>query len=202
MLNYISTNKGKYLRVKELADEYDIDVSHLNIDIDELEISDVEMVSKDKAYKAYNKVNNPVLVEDSGFYIEDYPNKKNFPGTLVKRSGISNNIELLLKTMADQTNRKCYFISCVTYYDGEEYYQFKSYSYGVLATEKRGTLPNSARSRLWEVFIPDGYIKTLAEMTDNERQEKSSNSNSAFKQFFEWYKEKVKILKKSIEKNT
>ena len=77
MLNYISTNKGKYLRVKELADEYDIDVSHLNIDIDELEISDVEMVSKDKAYKAYNKVNNPVLVEDSGFYIEDYPNTYN-----------------------------------------------------------------------------------------------------------------------------
>ena len=188
-LVYVTTNKGKYLRVKRLGEKNHIDIEELNIDIEELEVSEVETVSKDKAIKAYQVVQKPVFVEDSGFYIDGFPNKQNYPGTLVKRSGVSSNIEQLLQDMKDVENRFCYFVSCVTYYDGEHIKQFKEYSNGLLATEKRGQLPEEARSRLWEVFIPEGYTKTLAEMTTEERREREKSNHSAFNTFMEWYKE-------------
>ena len=137
--------------------------------------------------KAYNIVHGPCFVEDSGFYIEGYPGKKDYPGTLVKRSGISTNIEELLEVMKDVENRNCYFASCVTYYDGVEYKQFLSYSKGILSKEKKGILPEKARSRLWEVFIPEGFTKTLAEMTNEERELRNKKTHSAFSQFMTWY---------------
>ncbi len=196
-LAYMTTNRGKYLRVQKLGIENNLEIEEYVDEIDELEVSDVSEVSKDKAIKAYNKLLKPVFVEDSGFYINGYPNKKNYPGTLVKRSGISTNIEQLLETMKEVENRDCEFISCVTYYDGEEIKQFISSSKGVLTTEIRGEITENARSRLWQVFIPEGYEKTLAEMTDEERKRRSAKTNSAFQQFIDWY-----VNKKSVnEKN-
>ena len=186
-LYYITTNKGKFKRVEDLCRIYNIDVIEVNKDIDELEINKVEEVSKDKEQKAYNIVHGPCFVEDSGFYIEGYPGKKDYPGTLVKRSGISTNIEELLEVMKDVENRNCYFASCVTYYDGVEYKQFLSYSKGILSKEKKGILPEKARSRLWEVFIPEGFTKTLAEMTNEERELRNNKTHSAFSQFMTWY---------------
>lgn len=196
-LAYMTTNRGKYLRVQKLGIENNLEIEEYVDEIDELEVSDVSEVSKDKAIKAYNKLLKPVFVEDSGFYINGYPNKKNYPGTLVKRSGISTDIEQLLETMKEVENRDCEFISCVTYYDGEEIKQFISSSKGVLTTEIRGEITENARSRLWQVFIPEGYEKTLAEMTDEERKRRSAKTNSAFQQFIDWY-----VNKKSVnEKN-
>lgn len=199
-LFFLTTNRGKYLRVKELGEEYQIRVEEQFSDIEELEVSDVKQVSLDKAVKAYKEVSSPVFVEDSGFYITAYPNKVNYPGTLVKRSGISTNIEGLLESMKNITDRSCSFVSCVTYYDGEDYRQFLSYSNGYLSKEKRGVLPDNARSRLWEVFIPEGYQKTLAEMSEEERKERSSKTTSAFRDFFEWYKSNLLEPKKVYEK--
>ena len=197
-LVYVTTNRGKFLRVKQLGEKNNIDIEELWMDIDELEESKVEIVSKDKAIKAYEIVQKPVFVEDSGFYIDGFPNKKNYPGTLVKRSGVSSNIEKLLEDMKQVDNRFCYFISCVTYYDGDTLQQFKEYSNGYLSKEKRGNLPEEARSRLWEVFIPEGYTKTLAEMTKEERLLREKNNHSSFISVIEWYKEN-KMSKKYVK---
>ena len=198
-LCYISTNKGKAFSVMERGIERNIEIEWKKIEIDELDVSKVEEVSKDKAMKAYEKVKEPCFVEDSGFYIDGYPNKKDYPGTLVKRSGISSNIEELLETMKHIEDRNCHFVSCVTYYDGEELKQFTSFSSGMLSKEIRGTIDETARSRLWEVFIPEGYQKTLAEMTEEEREERRKKGHSSFDDFLDWY-ESVKLNKSSKSK--
>lgn len=200
---YISTNKGKCASVIEQAQEKNIDVKCMALEIEELEIEDVGIVSLDKAHKAYEQIKEPCFVEDSGFYIDAYPGKKNFPGTLVKRSGISTNIENLLETMKDVKNRNCRFISCVTYYEDGYYKQFFSISEGVLTTEIRGNLNEKARSRLWEVFIPKGYQKTLAEMTDEERKKRrQTEEKSAFSQFLDWYQQnKMNTIKQKCKVN-
>lgn len=183
---FVTGNEGKYERAKDCFEKIGVKVEQIDLDIEELSISDVKEVSLDKAKKAYAVLKQPCFVEDSGFYIEGYPNKINFPGTLVKRLGISNNIEELLEVMKGVENRNCHWLSCITYYDGITFKQFNAKSEGILAKNIRGTLTKEAKSRLWQLFIPIGSNKTLAEMQKEERNKKLKNSTT--KEFVEWYK--------------
>lgn len=191
MLTYVTGNYGKYISVKERAELENIKIDYFNHDLKEPEINDIELISKTKVLEAYKILNKPCFVADTGFYIEDYPNNPGYPGAFVKRSGISTNIEELLEIMKNKTNRNCKFIDCLTYYDGNEFHTFYGVSSGKLSKEIKGESLKQAKSNLWLVFIPEGYNKTLAEMTDEERLNRN-NYTSATEKFLTWYKEKYK----------
>lgn len=135
-----------------------------------------------------NYLNRPVFVADSGFYINAYPNNPGYPGAFVKRSGISSNVEELLKIMQNVSDRSCYFLDCLTFYDGKDYYQFFGENRGTLSYAEKGEKNKKAKSNLWYVFIPKNCTKTLAEMTDLERKIRQDDRTSATHKFIEWYK--------------
>ena len=102
--------------------------------------------------------------------------------------------------MKNIENRACYFEDCVTFYDGEEYYQFHGICKGTLSETIKGKDLAKAKSNLWYVFIPNNCIKTLAEMDDEERNNRKDERTSATDNFIEWYVnqyKKNKILVKS-----
>ena len=200
-LTYITGNYGKYISVKEKFENAGITIDYCNCDLDEPDVNDIEYISKEKAKEAYEKLNRPVFVADSGFYIENYPNNPGYPGAFVKRSGVSSNVKELLETMKDVTDRKCYFMDCLTYYDGVEYYQFYGISKGSLSYELKGHENKKAKSNLWYVFVPDNCNKTLAEMSDEERNNRPDNRTSATAEFIKWYilnRKNVKKLSKKV----
>ena len=201
-ITYVTGNYGKYLGVKKIFSQNELSLSFFECDLDEPNINDIDVISKAKVISAYKLLNKPCFVIDSGFYIEDYPLKPNYPGAFVKRSGISNNIDELLKTMENVDNRKCKFVDCLTFYDGENFYTFHGLSEGSLSYTKRGRTTNSALSNLWYVFIPNNCTKTLAEMSEEERVNRCDNHTSATLEFVNWYKnvylKKDKVLCKSI----
>lgn len=201
-LTYVTGNYGKYVFVKEMFERNGITINYFKYDMEEPEINDIEFISKEKARKAYEVVSRPVFVADTGFYIENYPNNPNYPGAFVKRSGISSNIDNLLEVMKDVTNRACKFIDCLTFYDGNDFYTFYGESKGTLSLSIRGNIERKAMSNLWSVFIPLNHNKTLAEMTDYERDHRHDGHTSATDEFINWYeniylKGKNKILKLS-----
>ena len=167
---YVTGNYGKYVSVKECFAEKNIGINFYNHDFEEIEINDIEKISRKKALDAYNILQSPCFVADTGFYIDDYPNNPGFPGAFVKRSGISSDIDRLLETMKNKSNRTCKFVDCLTFYDGNEFYTFYGVSSGTLALSKKGDSIKRAKSNLWYVFIPKNCNKTLAEMTDEERK--------------------------------
>lgn len=180
---FVTGNYGKYSSAKEKFASIGVTVENIDLDIEELLVSDVKEVSLDKAKKAYEVLKQPCFVEDSGFYIDGYPGKTNYPGTLVKRTGISKNIEELLDVMKNVSNRNCHFLSCVTFYDGANYHQFTTAVHGTLSNDIRGELSKEARSRLWQVFIPQGSTKTIAETPKEERKK----NKSSMQEFVKWY---------------
>ena len=203
-LTYVTGNYGKYISVKERFEINDIIIEYFNCDLDEPEVNDIKYISKEKATKAFEMLNKPVFVADTGFYIEDYPGNPGYPGAFVKRSGISSDIDNLLELMKDVDNRKCYFLDCLTFYDGNEYYQFFGISKGSLANKKRGDSLKRAKSNLWYVFIPNNCDKTLAEMNDYERNNRCDGRTSATDEFITWYKENYinnKVIFKSKNKD-
>ncbi len=200
MLTYVTSNHGKYISVKEEFEKDNIDVNFYKYDFHEPDINNIEIVSKSKVLEAYNILKSPCFVKDSGFYIEDYPNNPMYPGAFVKRSGISTNIDLLLDTMKDVKNRNCFFLDCLTFYDGENFYTFYGKSTGTLSYQKKGNNMEKSQSNLWYVFIPKNSNKTLAEMNDYERNNRNDGHTSANYEFANWYKnvylkEKRLILK-------
>lgn len=198
-ITYVTSNYGKEVSIKEHFQNEGMEINCYVYDFDEPTINDIKVISKEKAKQAYDIIGTPVFAADSGFYIENYPGHPNYPGAFVKRSGIASNVDELLETMKQVKNRNCYFLDCLTFYDGEEYYQFLGISKGTLAYQKRGTLPKKAKSNLWLVFIPNRCCKTLAEMTDYERKMRDDGRTSATENFITWYKncyQKNKVLKK------
>lgn len=165
---YVTSNYGKYVSVKEKFAKNNLAIEFYKCDLPEPDINDIEIISRTKANEAYKILNKPCFVADSGFYIKNYPNNPHYPGAFVKRSGVSSNITELLEVLKDVKDRSAYFLDCVTFYDGNEYYTFFGKSEGTIANEIRGNNIKKAKSNLWYVFIPQNHNKTLAEMTDEE----------------------------------
>lgn len=196
-LTYVTGNYGKYISVKEKFEKLGIEIGYFKCDIKEPEVNDIELISKEKAKQAYQTLKKPVFVADTGFYIEDYPDNPGYPGAFVKRSGISTNIDKLLLVMENTTNRSCFFLDCLTFYDGNNYYQFYGVNRGSLTYDIRGKEIKKAKSNLWYVFMPNNCSKTLAEMTDEERENRKDNRTSATDEFIDWYR---KVYKSSTNK--
>jgi XTP/dITP diphosphohydrolase len=187
-LTFVTGNYGKYISVKEKFEKAGMQgIKYFKCDLDEPDVNNIEFISHEKARQAYEKLKKPIFVADSGFYIEDYPNNPGYPGAFVKRSGVSSNIDSLLEVMKNTRNRNCYFLDCLTFYDGNNYYQFFGSCKGVLSLEQKGHKDKKAKSNLWYCFIPNNCTKTLAEMTDNERANRNDGSTSATTKFLEWY---------------
>lgn len=185
---YVTGNYGKYVQVKRQFERANIDIDFCHYDLEEADINDIKYISKEKAKEAYNLLKKPCFVADSGFYIENYPDNPGYPGAFVKRSGVASNIDKLLEDMENIENRNCKFVDCLTFYDGKEYYQFFGESEGTLSHEKKGDVLKQAKSNLWYVFIPKNSNKTLAEMTDEERENRVDGHTSSTKKFIKWYK--------------
>lgn len=184
---YVTGNYGKYVSVKEHFEEKNIKIDFYKYEFEEIEINDIEKISRKKALDAYNILQTPCFVVDTGFYIDDYPNNPGYPGAFVKRSGISSDIDGLLEMMKKQSNRSCKFVDCLTFYDGNEFYIFYGVSNGRLAFCKKGKTLKKAKSDLWYVFIPNNCNKTLAEMSDEERKNRNDEHTSATELFANWY---------------
>jgi len=186
-LIFVTSNKGKQASAQKYFDEKEIKVHSYEYQIDEPNINDIEYIAKYKVIQAYNKVKKPCIALDAGFYIPSYPNNPNFPGAFPKRELLDKiGIKGLLEVMKNIDNRECYFKECLAYYDGKEILYFHGISKGTLSHKEKG-LDNSKKwSDLWYVFIPQNCTKTLAEMTDEERECRNDQHTSALKEFSNW----------------
>ena len=84
---YVTGNYGKYYQVKKQFEQHNLAIGFFHCDLEEPMINDIKYISKRKVEQAYQQLNRPCFVADSGFYIEDYPNHPNYPGRLLKEVG-------------------------------------------------------------------------------------------------------------------
>ena len=161
---FVTSNKGKVASAQRQLG--DIDVKIFNYDLVEPRSDDVAEIAEYKVKQAYEVLKKPCMALDAGFFIEAL---NGFPRAFVHFALDTLGIEGILKQMNGVENRKCCFKECLAYYDGENMLHFYGNNLGELATSIRGNDTDKKWSDLWYIFIPYGYDKTLAEMTDEER---------------------------------
>ena len=185
---FVTHNKGKIATAKKQLQEIDFKV--FEYDLEEPRSDDIKYISKYKVMKAYKLVNKPCISLDSGFWIDEL---NGFPRAFVNFALDTIGIEGILKLMEGKENRACRFTECLSYYDGKELQQFMGSHEGVLAEKILGKDSSEKWSDLWYIYKPAGYDKTLAEMTESERNNrKKYKSVSSMEVFAKWYKENNK----------
>ncbi len=139
-------------------------LEQIDIDLPEFQTLSVEEVVEEKAKAAYEQTGKSVLVEDTGLYFSAW---NDFPGALIKWMMKTVNNQWILDMLAWFTDRKVTAVCCVGMYDGEKLISVTGSIEGTASLTVRWD-PRFARD---QIFIPNGYDKTFAEMTPEEKNQ-------------------------------
>lgn len=155
-------------------------------ELDEPRSDDIQEIAKSKVMQAYKIVNRPCIALDTDFRIDEL---NGFPRAFVNFSLDTIGIDGILKLMENKENRSCAFNECLAYHDGNEIHYFYGKHPGNLSYKIQGLDRKEKWSDLWYIFKPKGFEKTLAEMNEEEREnrKKVDDSYSALEKFAEWY---------------
>lgn len=173
-LYFATTNLGKLDEARSILG---VDIIPVKLDLNEIQEIDVIYVSKNKVVEAFNKTNQSIIVEDTGLSFDAL---NGLPGALIKWFLESLGNEGLIKILSTYKNKKAKVTTAVSYYDGKEVITCFGALEGSISDEPRGE-----NGFGWDkIFIPNGYNKTFAEMTHDEKNNISMRS-IAFKKLSE-----------------
>jgi XTP/dITP diphosphohydrolase len=121
-----------------------------------------------KAEYVYTNYNIPCFADDSGLEVEAL---KGAPGVISAHYAgtrdADDNMNLLLKNMQGIENRKAQFRAIITLITPQVTKQFEGIVRGEILKEKRGTQGFGYNP----VFLPEGYTRSMAEMTMEEKNQ-------------------------------
>jgi XTP/dITP diphosphohydrolase len=178
----VTSNIHKFHEARRVLSEYKIATAMLKkVDAVEIQDDDIESVAKASAVDAAEKCNLPVVVEDAGLFVEAL---KGFPGPYSSYVYRTVGNDGVLKLMVNVADRRAYFKSVVAFLSPEMDTPlcFIGEVKGTIVEEKRG----AQGFGFDPIFKPSGSSKTFAEMTVEEKNERSHRA-SAFRKFAEWY---------------
>lgn len=180
---FVTHNTGKI----KSAEKYfkNLKFTTFNYELNEPRSDDIKEIATAKVKEAFEIVKRPCIALDTDFRIEEL---NGFPRAFVNFSLDTIGINGILKLMEGKDNRACRFIECLSYYDGKELHQFMGEHEGNIANKIAGNDTNKKWSDLWYIYKPYGYDKTLAEMSDDERNNRIKyKSVNSLKVFSDWY---------------
>ena len=178
----ITGNMGKWRIASDIFKKYNVKLNHIKMDTPEIQADDVIEVSKYSAKWAAEKLNQPVLKNDSGLFVEAF---NGFPGVYTHYAEDTIGEDGLLKLMEGLENRNAYFKESIAYCEpGCEPVVFEGITKGRIDTKKSGTNGWS-----WDyIFIPEGETEPLACFEDSKKW--SFWSNDAYERLAQYLKDK------------
>lgn len=178
MIYFVTSRQKKFLEAQKILK---VPMQRVNFDLREIQALEVDAVVRAKADAAWEQFKKLCLVEDTGLYLEAL---NGFPGALVKWVEETMGWDGFVKLIKNVRNRRAYAQCTVCYFDGKKYHLASGKVQGKISRELRGEAGFG-----WDViFIPQGYRRTFAEMTFEEKNQ-ISHRGQAFRRL-------AKILRK------
>lgn len=162
-ITYVTGNLAKIESARQILEPLGYTVNNIKMETPEIQADDVTEVAKYSAKWACEKLNKPVLKNDSGLFVKSL---KGFPGVYTHYVDDTIGEDGLLKLMNGIEDREAYFKEAIAYCEpGGNPIVFEGITKGKIDTKKSGTYGWS-----WDfLFIPEGEEKTLGCFPDNER---------------------------------
>jgi XTP/dITP diphosphohydrolase len=177
-----TTNKGKLKEIRKILAEIPLELLSLS-DFENVPdvIEDKETFldnAKKKAKEIYEHIKLPVIADDSGLAVDQLNGR---PGVYSARyfgenaTDEKNNKKLISELTGLASPHKAKFISVAVYYNGNEYISSTGELPGEIILSPRGNNGFGYDP----LFVPEGFKKTLAELTLEEKN-KISHRAKAF----------------------
>ena len=179
---YVTGNELKIKLAKKIFKDSDVEIIQKNIETPEIQSLDSKEVAEFSASWAAEKLNIPVLKNDSAFCIETLDN---FPGALAKYAEDTIKAEGYIRLLENVENRKCFWVEVLSYCEpGKKPVSFTSYSYGTISKDVR-----DGRGYDYDkIFIPNGDTRTFSQMSEEEQI--NYFSDDAYLKLYDYLKSK------------
>jgi non-canonical purine NTP pyrophosphatase (RdgB/HAM1 family) len=153
---------GNANKAHEIESMLGLEVHQLMVDLPEIQAVAVDEVISAKARAAYAVVGRAVLVEDTGLSVHAW---KGLPGALVRWFLATVGNEGICRMVDNFDDRSATAVTCLGFFDGQDVHVFRGEMRGTIADDPRGTGGFG-----WDpIFIPEGWGKTFAEGTQDEK---------------------------------
>lgn len=190
MLYFVTGNEGK---VREATEYFGKDVQQVDYDYPEVQSDDLGVIAARGAHDAYERVGEPVIVDDTGLFIDAL---SGFPGPYTSYALRTLGVERVSELARAEPNPRARFRCAIAYCDGNPVELDDIRTPGEEATIK--LFEGEVEGRIVEprgengfgfdsIFEYDG--RTLAQMTVEETN-KISHRGQAFERLVEWFDER------------
>ena len=150
----------------------ELNLSHIELDLQEIQTTDLHELVKFKIRKAYEYAQAPVIVEDTSLYFVAW---NELPGPLVKFFLKNLGLSGMVRALDEFKNNSACAVSCLGFTkDGERVQFFEGKIKGVIVN------PRGSQNFGWDaIFLPEGHQQTFGEMTSKEKHQISPRGVAA-----------------------
>jgi non-canonical purine NTP pyrophosphatase (RdgB/HAM1 family) len=172
---FVTSNKSKFLEAESILKPVGIKLVQAGFKLNEPNLTNQKEVVLEKAKQAFDKMQSPVIVDDTAIYFNVY---KNFPGKLTK-----DLIQCLgydgIKKLLNGSNRGAYFQTIICYKDKKVCKIFSG--------TWKGKIINKVSKKInpdWSynsIFVPKGFSVPLSEISMEDRIKHSHRKKALLK---------------------
>ena len=176
-VSFVTSNVNKYEEAEKILAEFGIKLGHWQRDLIEIQDDSLRKIAVQKAQDAYNQIEEPLIVEDDGLFIDSL---SGFPGPFSSYVFKTIGNDGILKMIGD--NRGAQFVSVIVFRDAHSYTSFES--------KVAGTISKNIQGEGWgydPIFVPENQTKTYAEL---DGKNKLSHRYESLKKFANWFNNK------------
>lgn len=173
-------NPNKFYEASQICEQLGIPIEQADVHFDEIQHTDVAIITTAKAKSAYGAVGRPVVVNDSYWEI---PALGGFPGAYMKDVAKWLSAEDFLNLMRNKDDKSIVLHECVAFYDGHEVQLFSHKRLGHFVSRPRGSsLPDFTK-----VVEIEGDGMTISEVFDSGEWSVTSDRHKHWHDFGLWY---------------
>lgn len=173
-LYFATSNKAKVNEAKAILQ---LPIEEVSFELDEIQSLNLEEIVTHKVKQAFEKVKEPVFVDDVGFNVSAW---NGFPGPFIKFLLDAGGNEMLIKMLSSFPDKKITTVCSIAFHDGEQIHTFQGFV--------EGEIVNKPRGEGWgyePIFKPLDSDITWAEMSEDMKN-KMSHRFKALEKFKEY----------------
>ena len=181
-LYFASSNTHKFEEAQRILSNLGVNITLFETTLEEIQSDSLSKIAARKVIDAYAKVQKPVIIEDDGLFIESL---HGFPGPYSSYVYDTIGNKGIIRLLENIESRDAKFVAMIAYWNGNDDVQ-------VFESSISGKISSFIDKGGWgydPIFIPDGELKTYANVSD---KDKFSHRSASLKKFSNWFLDKQK----------